>query len=125
MLPRSTRVICFVALTFVASSTLSRELQARGGLGTFHAGGYQVAPMGAMAPDPSGTPGSYSPRPSYGAVHYHPSVGHYHPAPRPFTYSPYGGFHYNESYSNPYTYHNPYQYRQFSNPYSVPFTKPF
>ncbi|MDG2381561.1 MAG: hypothetical protein P8N76_07795 [Pirellulaceae bacterium] len=120
---RFAAIICISILTLTWAT--ASEVQARGGLGAYHAGSFSVAPMGAMGMQPSALPGSNNLRPGFGSMSYHPSVGYYHAAPSPFTYSPYGGYHYNESYANPYTYQNPYQYHQFSNPYRVPFTTPF
>ena len=63
----------------------------------------------------------------YGNMHFRPPVGAYQAPTQPFNYTlgGIGGFRYNAAYANPYTYHNPYMYRQFSNPYQVPFTHAF
>ena len=122
----STGTIVTLALALIVS--FSDHAHARGGLGGFHAQGYHIGGVGVPYGGVSmGSAAAMHTGIGYGRMHFHPSVGYYHPATQPYHYNlgGVGGFRYNQSYANPYSYHNPYMYHPNSTPYHVPFTPPF
>lgn len=123
--------ISMLALAIFTWCFHTNDVFARGGLGGFHGQGYHIGGVGVPYGGASMGPAASTVRTrSYGAASFTPSIGSMGTmgaAGQPFTYSlgGIGGFHYNPSYANPYTYHNPYMYHPYTNPYQVPFTHAF
>ena len=117
-------VTLFIAVLLV----LPGDAAARGGLGGYHGEGFHLAGVSVANPGAvsMGSYGGVHTGSAYGRVHFHPSVGYYHPSSQPIErYSPgLGRFQYNQLYANPDAYRNPYMVNPY-NPYHVPFAHPF